>query len=188
MQTVEKQYPNAGPKCDYRRYRTGESPQIGDRVQAWVGEYLLGKTSDVAFEINVVRRISPNGCISDKEQCGMGGWDPARFDLISRAVPSPAESPASGGGEGDEAEDNEGNVYCVSNPMGLPDAAVITKPGKYRSGAALIHVTHFDKRFGCWVGVVDGFVRTAFAWHPNGDIHSACGSVDPGWRIDGPFE
>jgi hypothetical protein len=88
----EKTYPNAGVNCDYRRYRTGEFPEVGDMVRCH-GE-AIGKSGvlDVLGNAPFRVRTALDGFIDD--QPNSTGWHAARFDLISRAEPAPAEPAA----------------------------------------------------------------------------------------------
>lgn len=87
----------------------------------------------------------------------------------------------------DEAEDNEGNVYSRSNPMGLPaaPAAVITGPGKYQefwpeAAEPQVATIYADIGFARFIGI-DSFGRP--------DIWTVLGLPEryDGVRITGPY-
>jgi hypothetical protein len=142
----ETKYPNAGPGCDLGRYRTGEVPQVGDRISAH-GANLDGSADPIRDYTNttlVVRRACREyiGC-----ECGPQAWYAARFDLISRA-PATAEPVAEVVGAKCKACDGTGQFIspepfckvglcreCNANGelFAASPAAVITGPGKYRT-------------------------------------------------------
>ena len=192
-----KQYPNAGPGCDLGRYRTGEVPMVGDVVKTHgngVGCHAghhLGKTRDVTHTVIGWSTAAPN-----EIRVGTEGWSyfPARFDLISRAVPDKVE-PSS-------AEESEtANIFHRIEVSGAPEppvdcsgiiaeadaliesagkraiktspAAVITGPGKYRTVAydrgeeCMIAEIKASGEMGVWFGTINCY---SGLWHQSGGV------------------
>ena len=81
---MSETYPNAGPNCDLGRYRTGETPMVGDVVRM-NQEYIGGIrfcTAPFDSTVTAIRKESV-GCLlhaTGHEPCY-----PLRFDLVSRA-------------------------------------------------------------------------------------------------------
>ena len=84
---------NAGAGCDLGRYRTGETPMVGDVVR-WHGMPIAeNEDTDPASELLDVGSVSV-GLNSTHVRTGVweySNYVAARFDLISRPAPSPGQ-------------------------------------------------------------------------------------------------
>lgn len=140
-ETVGTNYPNAFARMqiDLARYRTGEAPEVGDRVH--------GHGQIVCLSDESILTPLPTGESVIEEVDGREvrvkrvPWYAARFDLISRAVPDTVETPAS-------------VISETASGVGSSDApggAVITGPGKYLTEFAEL-VTIVGPAGDRWVG------------------------------------
>lgn len=93
-------YPNAGPAADLGRYRTGETPMVGDVVRLH-GDCINGVRDEWPTCQLTIQRVYRSGEVEfpvphrSIEKRALYA-DAARFDLISRAVVPLADSPDAG--------------------------------------------------------------------------------------------
>ncbi len=87
MAETEK-YPNAGIGCKLDLYRTGEKPQVGDKVAAHRAPVLGVDRNSVYREQDGTITGTENGYVGVDRK---GPYFAARFDLISRAPSAPSQ-------------------------------------------------------------------------------------------------
>ena len=95
MSEAEQTYPNAGPNCDLGRYRTGETPMVGDVVRMHaesverVGSPAVQYAAMIGKDATVVDSTFTGAVVQVRCEEGLDAAFAARFDLIRRADHSP---------------------------------------------------------------------------------------------------
>jgi hypothetical protein len=189
----EKTYPNAGKGCDRGRYRTGEVPQLGDVVRSHRDPILPDEdlTPDdempTGEEATVIKlpRATP-GFLTAQHDHTVELWYAARFDLISRAEPAPAEPAA----ELKAADNMDASGFYTKGCLAQETpAAVITGPGKYiEEQTETADVVATDGKV--WFGFDS--CGDAAAWHSSGKRFSNASDnledlFSDAWNLIGPY-